>query len=325
MRIEIQVERSCPERDEAARLQTYRVEVPRHITVLDTLITVKNELDGTLTFRRSCRSAICGSCAMRINGRSGLACDTLAMDEIDLMGKLVIQPLANLPVVRDLAVDLEPFWERVEAVKPWVALAPGDEPSWPVERESLMPQTAVDALDDVSRCIMCMACYSACEIAAVDDAFLGPAALAKGYRVAADPRDSERDQRLKNMAEYGGYWDCTRCNQCVEACPKEVKPMEAIVALRREAIQAGMSPTVGSRHITEFLTIVHQEGRLNEGRMPLKMKLPTPLELVKLAPMAARMLVKGKLPMPIHAPIPRVREVRRIMDAKGISGKGDSE
>jgi len=314
MRVEIEIERGCPAEGVETHRERFRVEVPRHVTVLDTLIQIKDDLDGTLTFRRSCRSAICGSCAMRINGRSGLACDTLVESELRRFGHLLIQPLAQMPVTKDLAVQMAPFWRRVRAVKPWVT-KDGEEPSWPVERESLMEQHHVEEMDDASRCIMCMACFSACEVATVDERFLGPAALAKAYRFVADPRDSERTERLTALNGSGGYWDCTRCNQCVEACPKDVKPMEAIVNLRRDAIRAGLTDTIGSRHITEFISIVRQEGRLNEGRMPMKMK-PNPLELLKVVPLALRMLQKGKLPLPYHPPIPRVREVRRIIDRK---------
>lgn len=316
MRIEIHIERSCPAEGEAPHVEAYRVEVPRHVTVLDALIKIKGEVDGSVTFRRSCRSAICGSCAMRINGRSGLACDTLIEAELQRFGRILVQPLAQMPVVRDLAVDMQPFWKRVQAVTPWVNRPQGAEPSWPVERETLMDQDTVEELDDTSRCIMCMACFSACEVAEVDDGFLGPAALAKAYRMVADPRDAITGQRLAALNEAGGYWDCTRCNQCVEACPKDVKPMEAIVNLRREAIRSGHTDTIGSRHITEFITIVRQEGRLNEGRMPIKMK-SNPFRLLEVLPLAWSMLRHGKLPVPYHLPIPRVSEVRRIMARKG--------
>lgn len=317
MRIEVEIERACPKEGQPPKLETYRVEVPRHVTVLDALIKIKNEVDGTVTFRRSCRSAICGSCAMRINGRSGLACDTLVEKELHRFGRILVQPLDHMDVIRDLAVDMTGFWSRIRSVKPWVSRGAGAEPAWPVEKETLMSQSQAEVLDDTSKCIMCMACFSACEIAEVDDRFLGPAALARAFRLVADPRDAEADPRLTALANSGGYWDCTRCNQCVEACPKDVKPMEAIVGLRQKAIQSGKTDSIGSRHITDFIDIVRQEGRLNEGRMPMKMKRYNPIELAKVAPLALRMLKKGKLPMPIHPPIPRVREVRRIMKLKG--------
>ncbi|MFQ5509254.1 MAG: succinate dehydrogenase/fumarate reductase iron-sulfur subunit [Leptospirillia bacterium] len=316
MRIEVEIRRSCPGEGVEAHLQTYRIEVPRHVTVLDTLILIKGQVDGSLTFRRSCRSAICGSCAMRINGRSGLACDTLVEDELHRFGRLRIEPMDHMGVIKDLAVDMTPFWDRVQAVKPWVSRPASEEPAWPVEKETLMPQSAVEEMDDSSKCIMCMSCFSACEVAGVDTGFLGPAALAKAYRFVADPRDRERRERLDTLNDAGGYWDCTRCNQCVEACPKDVKPMEAIVNLRREAINAGFTNTIGSRHITEFFNIVRQEGRLNEGRMPIKMQR-NPFTLLKVVPLAFKMLSRGKLPLPYHPPIPRVKEVRRIMAMKG--------
>ncbi|MDH4229795.1 MAG: succinate dehydrogenase iron-sulfur subunit [Nitrospirota bacterium] len=330
MRIEIEIERSCPGEGQAARFQSFHVEVPRHATVLDTLMAVKNQEDGSVTFRRSCRSAICGSCAMRINGRSGLACDTQVEGELRRHGKLRIQPLAHMPVVRDLAVEIDPFWARVRAVQPWVERPREAEPSWPVEQETRMPQSAAEEMDDTSKCIMCMSCFSACEVAEVDTRFLGPAALAKAYRFVADPRDTNTQNRLATLNGGGGYWDCTRCNQCVEACPKDVKPMEAIVHLRREAIRAGFTGTIGSRHITDFLSIVRQEGRLNEGRMPMQMKGFNPFKLLPVLPLAWRMWRKGKLPLPWHWPIPGVSQVRRIMDRKGgarrksfVVGKGD--
>src|SRR2546427_94871 len=176
MRLAFTIRRYHPELDAAPHDETYRLEVTRGMTVLDALIRIKNEQDGRLTFRYSCRSAICGSCV------------------------------------------------------------------------------------------------AACTVHEVDKGFLGPAALAKAYRFVADPREDStaRTARLEALQGPTGMWDCTRCNFCVEVCPKDVKPMEAIIRLRRAAIQASLTVTDGARHVVGFRDLIARFGRMNEALMPLK-------------------------------------------------------
>ena len=172
-------------------------------TVLDGLIRIREEVDGTLSLRCSCRSAICGSCAVRVNGEAGLACNTKIIDVLSGEGNTVtVEPAGNLPVVKDLVVDFEPFWEKVKAVEPWLQPA-GEEP----KTEYLAPDEDMLHLAGVVSCILCGACVSDCTVMEVDSNFLGPAALAKSYRFVGDPRDDSNQQRFNPLNEYGGVWD----------------------------------------------------------------------------------------------------------------------
>ena len=319
MRILVRVQKFDPEKDVHPYDKDYRLDVGwRGNTVLDTLFQIKNELDATLTFRYSCRSAICGSCTMVINGQEKLACKTMVVNEIRKHGQIVVHPLRQLPVLRDLVVEMEPFWRKVKQVTPWLA---SPEIFHPVTEASLkVTQDTLKDLHNVDACIMCGACLSACNSHEVSPGFLGPAALAKAYRFVADPRDRAINQRLRDLDGENGIWDCTRCNFCVEVCPKDVKPMEAIIRLRRASIQRGLSGAIGARHITAFMEVVKGEGRLNEGLLPIKMLWKHPGRLLRTFPLALRMFLRGKLPFPYKAPIKGIKAVRQIFEARRRAG-----
>lgn len=310
MRLTLTVYRTNPERDVPCHPEEYRLEVGRGMTVLDALIRLKNQQDGSLTFRYSCQSAICGSCGMTINGTDKLACRTSIRKELERHGNIVVAPLRNLPIIKDLVVDMDPFWDKVRAVTPWL------HPVSPEESASPSGQTAVTGRDyqfhNVDACIMCGACVAACTSHEVSRGFLGPAALAKADRFMADPRESRRAKRtrLLELDKPDGMWDCVRCNYCVEVCPKNVKPMEAIIRLRRAAIGEGIASSGGARHITGFVEIVRHEGRLNETLMPLKIVGANVARLLQVAPRGLKMLLKGKLPNPLAAPLPGVAYIR---------------
>lgn len=311
MRIAFSIQRFNPDTDHAPRRQEFRLDLAvRGTTVLDALFQIRQELDPTLTFRYSCRSAICGSCAMVINGRHTLACKTLIGPELEQHGPTItIGPLRNLPVLKDLAVRMEPFWAKIRAVTPWL-IAGGE--SGPAASPALTRTTRA-WLHNADGCIMCGACVSACNSLDVSPGFLGPAALAKAYRFLADPRDGVRRRRLEFLVQPDGIWDCTRCNFCVEVCPKDVQPMEAIVRLRRAAIAEGLTGAIGARHITSFLDVVAQEGRLNEGRLPLQMLWRHPVVLLRTLPLAVKMFMRGKAPLPYHRPLGSIRQIRRLI------------
>ncbi len=315
MRILVRIQKFDPERDAHPYEKDYRLDVGwRSNTVLDTLFQIKNELDGTLTFRYSCRSAICGSCSMVINGQEKLACKTMVVHEIRKHDQIVIQPLRQMPVLRDLVVEMEPFWRKINQVTPW--LISGESSRSDSEGPPRVTQDTLNEFHNVDACIMCGACLSACNSYEASPGFLGPAALAKAYRFVADPRDGAKDQRLRNLVGENGMWDCTRCNFCVEVCPKDVKPMEAIIRLRRTSLQQGLTQTIGARHITAFMEVVKEEGKLNEGLLPVKMLWKHPGRLLRTVPLALKMLIRGKLPFPYKPPIKGIKAVRQIFEAR---------
>ena len=312
MQVTLKVRRFDPDSDRPVpRYQEYELEMAESNTVLDGLIRIREEFDGTLALRCSCRSAICGSCAMRINGQAGLACNTLIINAIPKDGgPIVVEPAGNLEVEKDLIVDFGPFWSKIRAVQPWLQ-PDGPEP----ETEYIAPAEDMQHLTGVMACIMCGACVSDCTVLEVDDSFLGPAALAKAYRFVRDPRDDADTSRLGALDEYGGVWDCTRCMQCVEVCPKGVDPMGRIMALRDRAMEEGFTGTTGARHANAFAASVEHSGWLDETKLVVKSHGITNVrEMMKLAPVGLRSLRAGKMPPLIHKKIPGVENVQRVFD-----------
>ena len=315
MRLTFTIQRFNPEVDSTAHPQEFRLDVGRGMTVLDALIRIKDECEGSLTLRYSCRSAICGSCAMTINGSEKLACRTSLRKELERHGHIEVAPLRNLPVIKDLVVDMTSFWGKIHDVHPW--LVPGVRPSPTHARGHANPQ-----FHNVDACIMCGACVAACTVHEVSKGFVGPAALAKADRFLSDPRESPSATRarLSMLQDEHGIWDCTRCNFCVEVCPKDVKPMEAIIRLRRASLEQGLTTAGGARHILGFTDLIEQQGRLNEAIMPLKVVGFAPRGVLRILPLGLMMLLKGKIPNPfghaflglshIQALIRRVRRAR---------------
>ena len=315
MEARFRVRRFDPDADRPAPYyQEYELELDHSSTVLDGLIKIREEVDGTLTLRCSCRSAICGSCAMRINGHAALACNTKVVDAAPSDGlPITVEPAGNMDVIKDLVVDFAPFWGKIRAIEPW--LQPEIPPH---EQEYTAPNESMLHLAGVMNCIMCGACVSDCTVLEVDSNFLGPAALAKAYRFVADPRDGADTQRLGKLDEYGGVWDCTRCMECVEVCPKDVAPMDRIMALRDQAMESGNIGTYGARHARAFAELVEHNGTLDELRLPIKTFGMTNFkEMLKLVPLGIRAKLVGKTPPLLHKKIPGVENVRRIFQRVG--------
>jgi len=316
MQINLKVRRFDPDVSDGARDQRYSVDMPENATVLDALIQVREYEDGTLALRCSCRSAICGSCAMRIDHQARLACKTKVVDLVKKEGdEITVEPMGNMPVLKDLVTDMDVHWSRVRRVEPWL------QPTGPApEREYLVPNEAMLDLAGAMNCIHCGACVSDCPVLEIDKNFIAPAALAKAYRFAGDPRDGMTKERLHELSNVkGGIWDCTRCNMCVEVCPKDVRPMDRIMQLREMAVEQGVKGGTGVRHGNAFAGSIRRLGRLDEARfLPASVGFWNVPRLLSELPGGLRMLRAGKLPwthtLPWHKPIPGIKHVRRIFD-----------
>ncbi|HEY5600086.1 MAG TPA: succinate dehydrogenase iron-sulfur subunit [Candidatus Manganitrophaceae bacterium] len=308
MRVKLTVQKFNPEKDIKPYNRDYFVEAGRGMTLLTALLKIKGEIDGTLTFRASCRAAICGSCLMQVNGSQKLACKVSIHEELAHHKKITVGPMANMPVIKDMVVRMDPFWEKVRAITPYVV---SDDK--PVPSEAL--KTLHEDLHNADGCIMCGACLSACTSFEVSPGFLGPAALAKAYRFQADPRDAIHLGRLEPLQSSDGIWDCVRCNFCVQVCPKDVRPMEQIIRLRRLSIDAGFADSVEAKHITEFTKVVGEEGRLNETRLPILMTWGNLKKMLRIIPLGLKMFLHGKTPFPFKR-APGHEEVRAIFKSR---------
>jgi len=222
-RITLEVARYRPEQETEPSLQTYEVPLHREWAVLDGLNYVKDHLDGTLSYRWSCRMGICGSCGMTVNGEPKLTCATFLSSYAP--GPVRVEPLRNFPVIRDLVVEIGDFLRKLPRVKPW--LVRSDER--PVaEGEFLQTPAQMAEFTQFSMCINCMLCYSACPVYALDPAFVGPAAIALAQRYNLDSRDQGAADRLDVLNQHDGLWGCTFVGECSRACPKGVDPAGAI-------------------------------------------------------------------------------------------------
>ncbi len=226
----LRIQRFNPELDRKPRFDRFMVELKPGMTILDALEEIKEEQDGSLTYRRSCRHAICGSCAMNINGGNILACNRPLKDYLDRKGTVTIRPLPYLPIIKDLVVDRSSFWEQYQRVKPWL-IPPAEAP----EKEYLMSPEEVEALDDAEKCIMCGACYSSCQVIGMNKKYIGPHALLKAFMRILDPRDSAPGERLADIADDDGVFRCHTIFNCIDACPKDLNPTKAIETLRKLA------------------------------------------------------------------------------------------
>ena len=231
MQVTFRIQRYDPTKQPVPTLREYVVEdVAATDTVLDILHRIKWEQDGSLTFRRACAHGICGSCAMRVNNRNMLVCSVLLQD-LKYKKPIRVEPLPAMPVIKDLAVDMTSFYEKLKVVKPYFV---NDSPPPPAERF----QTADDAesLFEAAKCILCACCTTSCPSTWTNGNFLGPAALLKAHRFVFDTRDEADDERLSIIDTPQGIWRCHTIFNCVEACPKEIDITGHLSALKRAAV-----------------------------------------------------------------------------------------
>ena len=222
-KIVLQVTRYRPEQEAEPTIQEYEVPFSTDWVLLDALNYIKDNMDGSLSYRWSCRMGICGSCGMMVNGEPKLTCETFVSEYAP--GPVRIEPLRYFPIIRDLAIDMTDFMGKLKNVKPWIIRK--DEKALS-EGEYLQSPEELDRYKQFSMCINCMLCYAACPVYGLDPHFIGPAAIALAQRYNMDSRDQGAQQRLDVLSDHEGVWGCTFVGECTEVCPKNVDPAGAI-------------------------------------------------------------------------------------------------
>jgi succinate dehydrogenase / fumarate reductase iron-sulfur subunit len=305
----------------APRIATYALDIDPKKTVLECLNQIKWEQDGTLAFRKNCRNTICGSCGMKINGRSALACKENIAQEVARLPyqteipEITIAPMGNMPVIKDLVVDMQGFWDNLEAVEPYVS----SEARSIEEREFLQSPQARSRLDQVGNCIMCGACYSECNARMVTPEFVGPHALAKAQRMIADNRDLKTEERIETYNEgLKGAWGCTRCYLCNEVCPMGVAPMDQIGKIKQDILDRKDAQSSRSvRHRKVLIDLVKEGGWIDERKFGLEVVGNTFRDLkglLSLVPLGLHMVASGKFPLTFEAS-EGTKEVRGLIEA----------
>ncbi len=318
----LKIRRYDPTSGEAPYWDEHIVDLEPHYSVLEGILQVRNEHDGSIGIRCSCRAAICGSCGVRVNGKPRLACNTHLDDALydATDGVIKVEPMGNMPIIKDLIVDMDAVhWKKIERVTPWLVA------KQPVpEREYIVPAESMIDVTQSMACIQCGLCVSDCLSLEIDPLFIGPAALAKAYRLVGDPRDGAHEERLKDLSEdKHGLYDCTHCFQCIDACPKGVAPMSQIMRLRRIATNDFhiKDRNNGERHEMAFVNNIRKNGILHEADL-----LPDSYggkfhpravpELISSLPLVIKGMLRGKI-TPAKALLPQHKApdgVKRIFE-----------
>ena len=289
-KVNFKVFRFNADKDYLPYYEDYSMDVTSEEVVLDILNRIKWDHDGSFSYRRSCRHGICGTCAIKVNGRSTLACKESMTEMIEVFGnELTIEPLSKKRAIKDMIIDKADFWEKHEQVTPFLDAEIDETPT----SENLVSPAEANALDEADLCIQCGACHYACPVVEISDAFMGPAAFAAAYRFEADVRDGN-ESRLTDVNQMGsGVWDCVKCFECAEACPKEINPIEKIGKLHNMLFQLGQADSnIATRHAVGFEKSIKRNGVLDEGGLVLYSELAG---IVKHMPVALKMFSKGKI------------------------------
>jgi fumarate reductase iron-sulfur subunit len=231
--IALEVLRYRPEQETEPTIQRYEVPFRRDWVVLDALNYIKDRLDGSLSFRWSCRMGVCGSCGMMVNDEPKLSCATFLSHY--LPGPIRVEPLRYFPIVRDLVIDMTDFMAKLQDVKPWI-IRRDEQPL--AAGEYLQTPEELDVYRQFSMCINCLLCYAACPVYGLDPQFIGPAAIALAQRYNMDSRDQGASERLAILSQHEGIWGCTFVGECSKVCPKEVDPAGAIQRYKLTATKA---------------------------------------------------------------------------------------
>ncbi len=290
----------------------YEMEVSQDEVVLDILNRIKWEFDGSFSYRRSCRHGICGSCAIKVNQKPVLSCKENVFHLADMFGEeLTLEPQDEKRAIKDMVIDKKNFWQKYSSVKPFLVAEVQSHP----KKENIVVQEEADELDEADYCIQCGNCFYTCPVVNANDDYLGPAALLKAFRFNTDVRDENRSQRLDIINEPGaGVWDCVKCYECAEACPKELSPISKITKLHNQIFEDGKAlNNVATRHAIGFKSSIQKHGILDEGELVRYSE--GNIGVLKHLPEAYAMWKKGKIVMPWDMPKSKnMDEIKKLVD-----------
>lgn len=312
-KIKFKVFRFNKETDYLPHYDTFEMNVTQDELILDVMNRIKWEHDGSFSYRRSCRHGICGSCAVKVNTKATLACKDRVFDLVDLYGdELVIEPQDINRAYKDMVIDKENFWNKYNSVQPYLV---ADIDEFP-EQENLVTCTDAKALDEADYCIQCGACFYSCPAVEVNPEFVGPAALVKAWRFNSDVRDTASESRLEDLQTLGsGIWDCVKCNECAEACPKELDPIGKITKLHLQTFEKGLAKNnVAVRHAVGFKWSIEKHGILDEGELVRYSE--GNIGVMKHIPEAIAMYKRGKIVFPWDMPKSKnLDEIQKLVDS----------
>lgn len=290
----------------------YEIDVAQDDVMLNILNKIKWEFDGSFSYRRSCRHGICGSCSIKVNDKPVLACKERVFDLIDIFGEeLVIDPQSKARAAKDLIIDKKDFWDKYNAVQPYLVADIDEAPT----SENLVTPHEYEQIEEADICIQCGNCYYACPAVEANEEYFGPAALALSMRFTKDVRDNATKERLENVNKLGsGIWDCVKCYECYEACPKGVNPIDKITKLHLQTFEEGVAVSnVATRHAYGFKKSIVKHGFLDETGLVMYSD-----GLFKTAthhlPTGLRMMKAGKVVMPWKLPkSTKLDEIKKLV------------
>ena len=313
--VTFRVFRFNPQVDSKPYFDDYTIPVERGITVLRSLNYIKEHIDASVSFRAFCQAGICGSCSMRINGLSQLACTTQVWEVLEKSreaGIIKVEPLRNLPLIKDLIVDMDPLVDKMRHYSNWIDSTMPEASMG--KKEFLISEEEFLRYDKATDCILCASCVSECSILRANKEYVSPAVLLKSYRMNVDSRDAIHEHRLAELVKDHGVWDCTHCYRCQESCVKSIPIMDAIHGIREDAIESrGLKDTSGSKHAEAFMSDIEKKGKLIEATLPIRTN-GVFWTLQNLLPMAVKMIMKRRTP----PPPPMVKSIKGIKVFRGL-------
>ncbi len=296
---------------------TCEMEVTNSEVVLDILNRIKWEIDGSFSYRRSCRHGICGSCAIKVNGKAVLSCKENIFDLIEVFGEeLTFDPQDEKRVIKDMVIDKSNFWNKYDAIKPYLVATIDEHP----KSENIVSKEDAKKLEEADYCIQCGNCFYACPAVEVNEEYLGPASLVKAYRFNSDIRDEAKSERLEITNKLGsGIWDCVKCYECAEVCPKELNPIDKITKLHNQTFEEEMAEdNVAVRHAVGFKYSIKKHGLLDEAEL-VKYSEGL-LGTLKHMPEAISMFKKGKVVLPWKMPKSKnLDEIQKLIKSSTTS------